>query len=138
MIPNMNSKVAVITGGAGMIGYAAAHSLARAGANLMLVDINAEGLGERRRMLEALGARVETCVADVSRSSDVAAYVEQTITAFGRIDAFFNNAGIEGKLGSIEGYDEAEFDRIIAVNLRGIFLGLRHVLPVSALSTIRH
>ena len=130
MTPNMNSKVAVITGGAGMIGYAAANSLARAGANLMLVDINAEALAERRRTLEALGVRVETCVADVSKSSDVAAYVERTITAFGRIDAFFNNAGIEGKLGSIEDYDEAEFDRIIAVNLRGIFLGLRHVLPV--------
>src|SRR5580704_3233565 len=130
MTISMKGKVAVITGGAGMIGHAAAVSLAAAGSDVMLVDINAEALKARRGAIEKLGVRVETHVADVSKSTDVAAYVEAALQAFGRIDAFFNNAGIEGKLGPTHEYDEAEFDKIIAVNLKGIFLGLRHVLPV--------
>jgi NAD(P)-dependent dehydrogenase (short-subunit alcohol dehydrogenase family) len=123
-------RVAVITGGAGMIGHAAALSLAAAGNDMMLVDINAEALAARRGAIEALGVRVETHVADVSKSSDVAAYVAGALRIFGRIDAFFNNAGIEGKFGPTHEYEEAEFDKVIAVNLKGIFLGLRHVLPV--------
>jgi NAD(P)-dependent dehydrogenase (short-subunit alcohol dehydrogenase family) len=130
MTESMKGRVAVITGGAGMIGHAAAVSLARAGADVMLVDINAAGLATRRGEIEALGVRVETQVADVSRSADVAAYVAGALQKFGRIDAFFNNAGIEGKLGPTHEYDEAEYDRIIAVNQKGVFLGLRHVLPV--------
>jgi NAD(P)-dependent dehydrogenase (short-subunit alcohol dehydrogenase family) len=130
MTPSMKGKVAVITGGAGMIGHAAAMSLASAGADVMLVDINREALATRSGAIRALGVRVETHVADVSKSGDVAAYVAGAMEAFGRIDAFFNNAGIEGKLGPTHEYDEAEFDKIIAVNLKGIFLGLRHVLPV--------
>jgi NAD(P)-dependent dehydrogenase (short-subunit alcohol dehydrogenase family) len=130
MTISMKGKVAVITGGAGMIGHAAAMSLARAGAEIMLVDINAEALARRRGAIEALGVRVETQVADVSKSSEVAAYVANAVKVFGRIDAFFNNAGIEGKLGPTHEYDEAEWDKIIAVNQKGIFLGLRHVLPV--------
>jgi NAD(P)-dependent dehydrogenase (short-subunit alcohol dehydrogenase family) len=126
----MKGKVAIITGGAGSIGYAAAVSLAKAGADLVLVDINAAGLKERLASLNALGGRVTTHVADVSRAGDVAGYVAAALASFGRIDAFFNNAGIEGKLGPTHEYDRAEFDRIIAVNLKGIFLGLRHVLPV--------
>jgi NAD(P)-dependent dehydrogenase (short-subunit alcohol dehydrogenase family) len=130
MTLSMKGKVALITGGAGMIGHAAAMSLARAGADVMLVDINAEGLAKRRGAVEALGVRVETQVADVSKASDVAAYAAGAVQKFGRIDAFFNNAGIEGKLGPTHEYDEADFDKIIAVNLKGMFLGLRHVLPV--------
>jgi NAD(P)-dependent dehydrogenase (short-subunit alcohol dehydrogenase family) len=125
-----NARVAVITGGAGMIGHAAAMSLAAAGVDMMLVDINAEALAARRGAIEALGVRVETHVADVRKAGDVAAYVASALQIFGRIDAFFNNAGIEGRLGPTHEYDEAEFDNVIAVNLKGIFLGLRHVLPV--------
>jgi NAD(P)-dependent dehydrogenase (short-subunit alcohol dehydrogenase family) len=126
----MKGRVAVITGGGGQIGFAAATALAGAGADVMLVDINAAALAARRPALEAFGGRVETLLADVSKAQDAAAYVAHTLQAFGRIDAFFNNAGIEGRLGPTHEYDEAEFDRIIAVNLKGIFLGLRHVLPV--------
>jgi NAD(P)-dependent dehydrogenase (short-subunit alcohol dehydrogenase family) len=130
MTVSMKGKAAVITGGAGMIGHAAAMSLARAGADVMLVDINAEALAARRGAIEALGVRVETQRADVRNAGDVAGYVAAALEKFGRIDAFFNNAGIEGKLGPTHEYEEAEFDKIIAVNLKGIFLGLRHVLPV--------
>jgi NAD(P)-dependent dehydrogenase (short-subunit alcohol dehydrogenase family) len=130
MTSSMKGRVAVITGGAGMIGHAAATSLARAGADVLLVDINAEALAARRGAIESLGVRVETQRADVRSAGDVAAYVAFALQKFGRIDAFFNNAGIEGKLGPTHEYEEAEFDKIIAVNLKGIFLGLRHVLPV--------
>jgi NAD(P)-dependent dehydrogenase (short-subunit alcohol dehydrogenase family) len=130
MTSPLKGRIALITGGAGMIGHASAMTLAAAGADVMLVDINTEALAARRGAVAALGVRVETCVADVSRAKDVASYVDRTLGVFGRIDLFFNNAGIEGKLGPTHEYDEAEFDRIIAVNLKGIFLGLRHVLPV--------
>ena len=127
---SMKDKVVVITGGAGMIGHAAAMTLARAGADVMLVDINGAGLAARRGAVAALGGRVETFVADVSKSAEVQAYVARALEVFGRIDGFFNNAGMEGKLGPIYEYDEAEYDRIVAVNQKGIFLGLRYVLPV--------
>jgi NAD(P)-dependent dehydrogenase (short-subunit alcohol dehydrogenase family) len=127
---SLRGKVVVITGGAGMIGHATAVALAAAGAELMLVDINAEVLEARRQALAAGGARVASCVADVSRTDQVAAYIERALQVFGRIDAFFNNAGTEGKLAPTHEYDEQEFDHIIAVNLKGVFLGLRHVLPV--------
>ncbi len=129
MTSSMQGKAVVITGGAGMIGHAAAMTLAKAGAHVMLVDINAAALAARRGAVEALGGRVETQVADVSKSADVQAYVARALQAFGRIDAFFNNAGTEGKLAPTYEYEEAEFDRVVAVNQKGIFLGLRYVLP---------
>src|ERR1700739_3671912 len=104
MTPPMKGKVAVVTGGAGMIGHAAATSLAKAGADIVLVDINADALAQRRGAIESLGVRVETQGADVSPSAEVAAYVAHTLQKFGRIDAFFNNAGIEGKLGPTHEY----------------------------------
>jgi NAD(P)-dependent dehydrogenase (short-subunit alcohol dehydrogenase family) len=127
---DLKNRSVIITGAAGSIGHATACVLADRGANLMLVDIDREGLHARRDAVAAFGSRVEVCHADVSRSEDVQAYVAATRAAFGRIDGLFNNAGIDGKVASIERYDEAEFDRIIAVNLKGIFLGLRHVIPV--------
>jgi NAD(P)-dependent dehydrogenase (short-subunit alcohol dehydrogenase family) len=127
---DLKDRSVIITGAAGSIGHATACVLAGRGANLMLVDIDLDGLHARREALSALGSRVEVCHADVSRSEDVQAYIAATRAAFGRIDGLFNNAGIDGKVASIEQYDEAEFDRIIAVNLKGIFLGLRHVIPV--------
>jgi NAD(P)-dependent dehydrogenase (short-subunit alcohol dehydrogenase family) len=64
------------------------------------------------------------------KSASVKDYVEKTLAAYGRIDAFFNNAGIEGKIVPFQDYDEEVFDQVIAVNLKGVFLGMRHVLPV--------
>jgi NAD(P)-dependent dehydrogenase (short-subunit alcohol dehydrogenase family) len=127
---DMGGKKIIVTGGAGAIGHATACILAARGADILLVDINRGGLEERRTSVAQHGTQVEVCHADVSRSEAVQAYVAAATRAFGRIDGLFNNAGIEGKVASIEAYDEAEFDRIIAVNLRSIFLGLRHVLPV--------
>jgi len=127
---DLEGRSIIVTGAAGSIGFATACVLAEQGANLMLVDINGDRLAARAPEVAALGHRVETGVADCSDGQQVAAYVAATQRAYGRIDGLFNNAGTEGKIASIEAYDEAEFDRIIAINLRSIFLGLRHVLPV--------
>jgi NAD(P)-dependent dehydrogenase (short-subunit alcohol dehydrogenase family) len=120
----------IVTGGAGSIGHATACVLAARGADILLVDINRHGLEQRRAAVAAFGTQVEIFHADVSRSDAVQGYVAAACKAFGRIDGLFNNAGTEGKVASIENYDEAEFDRLMAVNLRSIFLGMRHVIPV--------
>jgi NAD(P)-dependent dehydrogenase (short-subunit alcohol dehydrogenase family) len=119
----------IVTGAAGAIGYATCAILAREGGHIMMVDINAPRLTERAQALRATGARVESCVADCGDEADVKRYVEATLKAFGRIDGFFNNAGVEGALAPTHEYDVAEFDRLVRVNLRGVFLGLRYVLP---------
>src|SRR3546814_9773450 len=72
----------------------------------------------------------DVCSSDlVSNESDVARYAEATVGALGRIDVFFNNAGIEGKVAPLEEQDISMFDKVIAINVRGAYLGLKHVLP---------
>lgn len=119
----------IVTGAAGAIGHATCEILAREGARLLLVDIKASQLAERTAALGARGHRVAQCVADCGEEADVQRYVQAALDAFGRIDGFFNNAGVEGDLAPTHEYDLAEYDRIMRVNLRGVFLGLRHVLP---------
>src|SRR3546814_8932570 len=94
----------------------------------MLVDIDQDGLDATRQALGG-GDRIAIAKADVSNESDVARYVEATVGALGRIDVFFNNAGIEGKVAPLEEQDISMFDKVIAINVRGAYLGLKHVLP---------
>jgi NAD(P)-dependent dehydrogenase (short-subunit alcohol dehydrogenase family) len=119
----------IVTGAAGAIGFATSQILVREGASVLLVDINAPQLGARIDALRAEGGRVEPCIADCGDEADVVRYAQSAMEAFGQIDGFFNNAGVEGKLAPTHEYDVAEFDRLLRVNLRGVFLGLRHVLP---------
>ncbi len=119
----------IVTGAAGAIGYSTSEILAREGASVLLVDINASKLGERTQALRAQGHRVEQCVADCGEEADVRRYAQTAVDTFGKIDGFFNNAGVEGKLAPTHEYDIAEFDRLMRVDLRGVFLGLRFVLP---------
>jgi NAD(P)-dependent dehydrogenase (short-subunit alcohol dehydrogenase family) len=119
----------IVTGAAGAIGFSTCEILMREGANLLLVDINAAKLAECTAALRAKGGRVEACLADCGDEADVERYAQAAIDTFGRIDGFFNNAGVEGKLAPTHEYDVAEFDRLMRVNLRGVFLGLRYVLP---------
>jgi NAD(P)-dependent dehydrogenase (short-subunit alcohol dehydrogenase family) len=123
-------KSIIVTGGAGAIGFATAQILAAEGADVMLVDINGEALEQRGAELRGRGVEVEAICADCSQEEAVQRYVDAAVRKFGRIDGFFNNAGTEGKLAPTYEYEVAEFDRIIAVNLRSMFLGLRYVLPV--------
>ena len=127
---DFKGKIALVTGGANGIGLAAAERFAEEGAKVVIVDRD-PGAGEKAAAtLRGLGADARFVAADVTRASEVQAYVVATVAAHGRIDCFFNNAGIEGAIAPTAEYDEAVFDSVIAVNLKGVFLGLRHVLPV--------
>jgi 3alpha(or 20beta)-hydroxysteroid dehydrogenase len=127
---SLAGKAAIVTGGGSGIGRATALALARAGARLLLVGRTESALSDTAMEAAALGAEVAIQTADVSRSEDVRAYVAAARERFGAIDVFFNNAGIEGPVAPIYAYDEDAFDEVVATNLRGVFLGLRHVLPV--------
>ncbi|GAA2616782.1 SDR family oxidoreductase [Dactylosporangium fulvum] len=127
-----DNKVTLITGGGSGIGRAAALQLASEGARLSLVDISAKGLAVTAEEIEKAspGTEVITVTADVSSETDVERYVADTVAAYGRIDGFFNNAGIEGTQNLIQDTSTDEFDRVLSINLRGVFLGLKHVLAV--------
>ena len=126
----MHGRVALVTGGGSGIGRAACFEFARAGASVVVVDVDAPAAEQTAAEVRTLGAQAFAAEADVSQSAQVQAYVRQVLDKFGRIDCFFNNAGIEGRTAPVAEYDEAVWDRVIGVNLKGMFLGLRHVLPV--------
>jgi NAD(P)-dependent dehydrogenase (short-subunit alcohol dehydrogenase family) len=122
-------KVVAITGAAGGIGRAVAARLASEGAKLALIDVDAGALGASRDVVKQAGGEAITVTADVTRSADVERYVRATTDAFGGIDRFFNNAGILGAVTPLVDYPEEMFDRVLAVNTKGVWLGLKHVGP---------
>lgn len=126
----MEDKIALVTGGGNGIGQATCLAFAREGAKVMVVDIDVAAGEKTVYAIRAVGGEAQFFQADVSQSKQVQAYVERTLSAFGRIDAFFNNAGIEGKVSPLAEYDEDNWDRVMSINLKGTFLGLRYVLPV--------
>ncbi len=122
----LENKIAIITGGAAGIGLATAKRFVAEGAKVMLVDVQAEALASA---VAELGDDVAAFhVADVSQEEDVKAYVAQTIERYGRIDVFFNNAGIEGDVSYLTDYALDTFDKVMAVNVRGVWLGLKYVI----------
>jgi NAD(P)-dependent dehydrogenase (short-subunit alcohol dehydrogenase family) len=127
---DMQDRVALVTGGGSGIGRAACLEFAHAGARVAAVDIDVESAEKTAAEIRALGRQSLAVRADVSQSAQVQAYVQQTLDKLGRIDYFFNNAGTEGRVAPLAEYDEAVWDRVIGVNLKGVFLGLRYVLPV--------
>ncbi len=123
----LNDKKAVITGGAGGIGSAAARLFVEQGASVMLIDIDEAGL---QKVVESTNSdRVSYQVVDVSQAHQVEDSVAKALTRMGGIDIFISNAGVEGKLLPIADYPEREFDRLMAVNVRGVWLGLKFVIP---------
>ncbi len=122
-----DGKVVLITGGGGGIGRATAARLASEGARVALVDVSTSGLAESRSAVEAAGGKVLTIEADVTKLADVQRYVTTVTSELGGIDAFFNNAGILGAVSPIVDYPEEMFDRVIAVNVKAVWLGLKVV-----------
>ena len=122
----LEGKVAVITGGAGGIGVATGRLFAEEGARVLLVDLADEALQQAVRAIG--GDRVSAVVADVTQAEEVQRYVQTAIDRHGRIDVFFANAGIEGVVAPITDYPDDVFDRVMAVNVRGVWLGLKHVM----------
>src|SRR5579864_3516733 len=126
---DFTGKVAVVTGAANGIGRATALAFAKSGAKVVVVDRDAAGGEATAGIIRQQGGEARFVAADVTRSADVQNYVKAALDAYGKIDCFFNNAGIEGSLKHTAEYDEAMFDQVISVNVKGVFLGLRHVLP---------
>lgn len=126
----MQGKVALITGGAGGIGIATAKLLVKEGAKVALVDLKQDLL--KKAVSEAGLSENDYLLieADVSKEADVQKYVKATKDKFGRIDVFFNNAGIEGKADLIVNQTAENIDKVFNVNLKGVFYGLKHVLAV--------
>jgi NAD(P)-dependent dehydrogenase (short-subunit alcohol dehydrogenase family) len=127
---DFKDKVAVITGAGNGIGRAAALAFAGRGAKVVAVDRDGAAAERTVATIRQQGGDATASTADVTKSAEVQAYVKAALDAYGRIDCFFNNAGIEGKVTPITDYDEAVFDQVISVNVKGVFLGLRYVLPV--------
>ena len=127
---NFTDKIALVTGGGNGIGRASALLFAEHGAAVVVVDNDAAAAADTTRLITEQGGDALDIAADVSRSDQVQAYVAATLRKHDRIDCFFNNAGIEGQVAPTAEYDEDVFDSVMAVNVKGVFLGLRHVLPV--------
>lgn len=123
----LKDKVCLITGAAGGIGKATAELFLSHGAKVMLIDLKEEELQSATRNLDP--NRAAFFAADVSKLGDTKNFTEATISRFGKIDVVFLNAGIEGKFLSISEYPEDVFDRVIAVNLKGVWLGCQQVIP---------
>lgn len=126
----MEGRIALVTGGGNGIGQAVCLEFAREGAKVMVVDIDAAAGEKTVADIRSAGNEAHFFRADVSQSSQVQAYIQHTLSTYGRIDSFFNNAGIEGKISPLAEYDEDNWDRVMNINLKGTFLGLRYVLPV--------
>lgn len=127
---SVQGQVAVVTGAGSGMGRATSLKLAEQGMKLVLVDFNQKTGEETLALIQENGGEGVFVQADVSQSADVQNYVNQALEAFGRIDVFFNNAGIIQKPCLLENVDEAQFDRVMSVNLKGVFLGLKYVIPV--------
>lgn len=123
----LKDKVAVITGANGNIGLQTAKAFLKEGAKVMMVGRNAESLEKARAELDK--TRTAICIADVTKPEDVAAYAEATVKTFGPIDIFFNNAGIDGAVAPITEYPEDAFLKVMEVNVFGVFLGMKYVIP---------
>jgi NAD(P)-dependent dehydrogenase (short-subunit alcohol dehydrogenase family) len=130
MILEFPGKTVLVTGGGSGIGNAICMAFAAAGAQVACVDRDAQEGAATVEAIRALGRDALFIAADVSDAVQVQAYVRQTHAAFGRIDVFANNAGIEGAVLPLTEYPEETFDAVMSVNVRGVFLGLKYVLPV--------
>ncbi|MGV2068448.1 SDR family NAD(P)-dependent oxidoreductase [Agrobacterium sp. 22-226-1] len=121
-------KAVLITGAAGGIGKATTKAFHDKGANLVLVDLNKDALEAMSAELGLKPDRSVVIAADVSKETEVESFVAATKARFGKIDVFFNNAGIEGKTGLLVDTSAETLDKILDVNIKGCFFGLKHVL----------
>ncbi|WP_127534451.1 SDR family NAD(P)-dependent oxidoreductase [Paenibacillus kobensis] len=124
------NKLFLITGSATGLGRALAIKLAEQGYKLSLVDFNEEAGNETLSLVKEKGAEAIFIKADVSKEEDVKRYVEETVRVFGTIDYFVNNAGVMVPMRLLHEYEMNEYDRVMGVNLKGAFLGLKYVIPV--------
>jgi len=124
-----NGSVAIVTGGGGGIGRATSLALAARGASVLVVDLDERAAEETAAAVAAAGGTASAIRVDVTDAEAVAGYVAECEGRYGGVDAFFNNAAYEGAIAAIPDYPLEEYDRTMAVNVRGVFLGLQAVIP---------
>jgi NAD(P)-dependent dehydrogenase (short-subunit alcohol dehydrogenase family) len=125
MAGRIAGKVALVTGGSSGIGRATAQIFAREGAKVVVADVVVEGGEETVRLINAAGGEAIFVKTDVAQSADVEAMVKKAVETYGRLDCAFNNAGIEGALQPTSEYDESVRDRVLSINLRGLWLCMK-------------
>jgi NAD(P)-dependent dehydrogenase (short-subunit alcohol dehydrogenase family) len=127
---DFNGKVAFVTGAASGIGRATAIAFAKAGAAVTVADISKNGLEETVATIEGFSGKVLPATCDVTSSSSIKGALEDTVRSFGRLDAAFNNAGIEQPAQPLAELSEDLWDRVIAVNLKSVFLCMKHEIDI--------
>jgi len=129
MAGQLTGRVALVTGGGSGIGRATALTFAREGARVVVADVGEEGGRQTVHQIEDTGGEAAFVRADVSLASDVKALIAETLSRFGRLDCAHNNAGIEGPVVLPADVEEDDFDRLVAVNLKGVYLCLKYEIP---------
>ncbi len=125
----LRGKVVLVTGGGSGIGRATSLLLAKEGAKVMIADYVPDGAERTLKLIKEAGGEASCVAADVSIGSQVEMMVNKTVEIYGRLDGAFNNAGIEGKMADTADYPEDVFDRIIATNLKGVWLSMKYEIP---------
>ncbi|TSD86097.1 SDR family oxidoreductase [Mycobacterium sp. KBS0706] len=129
MPDDFKDKVVLVTGAGSGIGREAARLYAARGAHVFGADLNEAGLAETDALIRSAGQAIKVRTTDVSRAADVKALIDHIEQNAGQLDIAFNNAGITGGTYRIEDYPVEDFDKVVAVNLRSVFLGMKHEIP---------
>ncbi|HYZ23540.1 MAG TPA: glucose 1-dehydrogenase [Rhodopila sp.] len=131
----LDGKIALVTGGGNGIGREAALAFGREGARVAVADFEADSAAQTVALINGSGGQAIALTGDVTRATDVQKMLDTTIAAYGRLDCAFNNAGIAGQHVNAFGqltheWSEASFDRMIEVNLKGVWLCMKHEIPL--------
>jgi len=129
MAGRVEGKVALVTGGSSGIGRATALLFAKEGAKVVVADVTVSGGEETVQMIKAAGGDAIFVKADMAKAADVEAMIQKTVATYGRLDCAHNNAGIEGTTKKTHDYDEADWDRVIAINVKGVWLCMKYQIP---------
>ena len=127
---NLGGKVALVTGAANGLGVSFAEAMAEAGADVVCADIDAKGLQKTVKKIKRIGKKGLAVICDVSKEEDVKRMMRVTVNTFGRLDILFNNAGIGGVPKPLHKYTTEEWNRILAVDLQGVFFCAREALKI--------
>jgi NAD(P)-dependent dehydrogenase (short-subunit alcohol dehydrogenase family) len=130
MSGRFDSKVAFVTGATSGIGRATALAFGRDGASVVVADVATDGNQQTARMIEQAGGQSLAVSCDVTRADDIKAALHTAVERFGRLDIAFNNAGIEQPIKPAAEISDDEWDRLVAVNLRGAFLSMKHEIEL--------